>query len=630
MPNCRSIDVSIRIIFRYPCKFNTVRIIICIFSFLLLNAPSFGQDYFEWISPQPTGEILRHSEDKLKIKVRVKPSHPADAKFDILVNGKSLYQNSKANTVPLIINNVISEEISITKDETKSIKIIMTTKGERYMSEPLFVVNGTPSPSRLILLSIGPNPPIIDYTEEDAIDFQKAFSKQHCGTLYDDFLQQRLIGEDAGYVKILESITKMSKAHDITPFDVFILFISSHGTIRDGELYIQPNDFKNTDIKDTEISMQQILDRLDLIDTRKLIFLDTCESGDTTYSNSDYFRGSNKIDQKTGYMIMAAGEKISYHHDDWKNGAFTEAILEGLRGKANENEDEYISINEIFNYIKNRVPELCKGVRTPTIQKPVMVLNELGDFRFFKYDRFCSPILSGEEDFYPARTFRNGEFKIGSPKGEKKRQKNEKQKKVTIKKDFEMGTYEITNQQYCEFLNDEDTPQAGIPNWIDLENIHCKIKGKNRNFSPKEGFENYPVVMVSWYGARRFAEWLSAKDCLYEYSLPTEQQWEYVARNGGNPPYEIYPCRNTHDLPDSKRIKAVGSYGDCRGIYDMSTNVAEWCDNKAPKGTKAIKGGSFEFPDEWCRIASKHELLPEIKKKDLGFRLIRIEQSDCD
>ena len=68
-----------------------------------------------------------------------------------------------------------------------------------------------------------------------------------------------------------------------------------------------------------------------------------------------------------------------------------------------------------------------------------------------------------------------------------------------------MGKNEVTNTQYCEFLNQRGNGIGGGGTWLYLE--HSKIEKNGNEFIPKPDYENHPVVSISWDGAIEFAKW---------------------------------------------------------------------------------------------------------------------------
>ncbi len=199
---------------------------------------------------------------------------------------------------------------------------------------------------------------------------------------------------------------------------------------------------------------------------------------------------------------------------------------------------------------------------------------------------------------------------------------------VTLTSDFQIGKYEVTNQQYADMLNyalekgylDKNAlsesakrrEARGVSKspqkYQDLFDEHSQITYENGAFKPHPGKANYPVVEVTWYGAAFYCNMLGEKEGLsplYDlddwscqvygktgYRLPSEAEWEYAAvfDDGrsfpwGNEAYDDSRANAGHKVknPVDVDTKAVGSFsptGDSKlGIADMTGNVAEWCND---------------------------------------------------
>ena len=185
-----------------------------------------------------------------------------------------------------------------------------------------------------------------------------------------------------------------------------------------------------------------------------------------------------------------------------------------------------------------------------------------------------------------------GWFLMGSPETEKDRCVNEVQHKVTISKAFYMGVYEVTVDQYAQFVkNSGYKTDAEKDGWsADFEIIEGKVTVKKANGCSwrNPGFDQkgvHPVVCVSWGNAQAFCKWLSKKTGNTGV-LPTEAQWEYACRAGTN-------TRFSFGDKDEDLCK-YGNYCD-----ESNTNGVPWQDNEHRDGfDKTAPVGSFK-PNAW-------------------------------
>jgi len=193
---------------------------------------------------------------------------------------------------------------------------------------------------------------------------------------------------------------------------------------------------------------------------------------------------------------------------------------------------------------------------------------------------------------------------------------------------FMMDRTEVSNNEYAEFVS--ATKHAAPTHWV--------------NNRPSFGQELWPVVNVSFDDAVAFAAWRSKRDRV-TYRLPTEEEWEYAARNGERS--DLYPWG-----PDwlaglavlkEATPQAVGSRpagANQWGVVDLIGNVWEWTSSKVwvyPGNSTqvssdkqdwiAIRGGCYVSdpanPDVPVSACLRSFVPATTKNTLLGFRLVR-------
>jgi len=211
---------------------------------------------------------------------------------------------------------------------------------------------------------------------------------------------------------------------------------------------------------------------------------------------------------------------------------------------------------------------------------------------------------------------------------------------VSLTRNFEIGKYEVTNQEFVEFLNSaavpfyeedihnpidgkgwlnghpvietsKDDPSTGIYYDPIAQEWKTKTAWTNTNVEPNVivplNYAAMPVVRVSWYGAAFFCDWLSQMSGYAQaydsssgevrnvprdnggYRLPTEAEWEYCARGGGGDTLysgtNLFPANYAwfawnNDMMDGagSRVHEVGQkLPNSLELYDMTGNVFEMC-----------------------------------------------------
>lgn len=222
-------------------------------------------------------------------------------------------------------------------------------------------------------------------------------------------------------------------------------------------------------------------------------------------------------------------------------------------------------------------------------------------------------ITSLLNDMVPVK---GGKFEMGASKKDKLAEENEKpQHKVTLSS-YYICKYEVT------------------------QDLWLAVMGKN----PSHFRGNMlPVEQVSWLDCQTFIQKLNQITGL-TFRLPTEAQWEYAARGGSKSKKYLYAGGKKLDKvawSSSNSKDKTHNVGDKTpnelGLYDMSGNVMEWCNdfsgldyyknspNKDPQGPDGayyvLRGGHWASEPAACRITYRGRALPDYKYYYAGFRL---------
>jgi formylglycine-generating enzyme required for sulfatase activity len=236
-------------------------------------------------------------------------------------------------------------------------------------------------------------------------------------------------------------------------------------------------------------------------------------------------------------------------------------------------------------------------------------------------------------------------FIMGSPVTEKFREKDEAQRAVTLTKDFEVMTTEVTQSMYVKVMGKNP---SSFQRYSDCPlTFAAKFSKKTKQVVTL--CPHHPVEEVNYEDAQIFIALINAKTGL-KYRLPTEAEWEYAARAGSVTPYFFGKSRKklkkyaiyTHNA--GRKTHQVGSIRTFAnkpnpfGLYDMYGNVGEWVQDRYttspvggvnPKGPsrgnyRVIRGGSWRWTDYMQRSASRGYDRPDTRNHSVGFRLVRI------
>jgi formylglycine-generating enzyme required for sulfatase activity len=198
---------------------------------------------------------------------------------------------------------------------------------------------------------------------------------------------------------------------------------------------------------------------------------------------------------------------------------------------------------------------------------------------------------------------------------------------VSIRKAFYIGQREVTYEEW-----DACIAEGG-----------CKQRPDDRGL----GRARRPVTDIDWDDAKGYTAWLSQRTG-HAYRLPTESEWEYVARAGTTTSYpwgrtvekDRANCIGCTSDPVKRAIDTGSFQPNAFGIYDMAGNAAEWvedCWNDNYRGAptdgsawtkplcreRVLRGGSFNNDPRYLRSAARFKYDHDVRFYTNGFRVVR-------
>lgn len=197
---------------------------------------------------------------------------------------------------------------------------------------------------------------------------------------------------------------------------------------------------------------------------------------------------------------------------------------------------------------------------------------------------------------------------------------------------FFLSRYQVTATEFCFFLNDI----GGNKGRLIRTGRACTLEQVGNFYRPVSGCENHPANCVSYTGAAMFCDWL-AKRAGLTYRLPTEAEWEFVARGLGVSPETNCYGRQLSSVEET--LCPVDAFTQSAlGFYQLLGNVAEWCrdpyagnynhgsvpNQDAPSGRLYVaRGGSWSSPEDELVPTRRRVHIGQTFSPTIGFRVAR-------
>jgi len=242
----------------------------------------------------------------------------------------------------------------------------------------------------LYVLAVGsdqyaPDFPDLRFAATDARSLADELSRQQ-GGMYTRVYSTVLTDDAATKENIFSALRDFG---DMTPRDVLVMFFSGHG-VRERDkkgrsrYYYLPSGTKRDAVAMQGMAWDDFTSELSKLSAgRVILLLDACHSGDVS-SGASNEKVAASIAGKAGIVFTSSsGNEYSYEDVRWGHGAFTKALLDGMRGAADFTKDSIVDWSELQLYVSTTVRSLTRGAQNPMVPR----LEQFGNFDFVRIRR---------------------------------------------------------------------------------------------------------------------------------------------------------------------------------------------------------------------------------------------------
>jgi formylglycine-generating enzyme required for sulfatase activity len=500
---------------------------------------------------------------------------------------------------------------------------------------------------------------------------QAGFDRRHVRLLHDGAKENSFRPFKANIEQQLDNLLSLAEADDLV-----IVSFSGHGMHIDGKSYLCPNEANDTKPDQTMIAVDDVYKKFsDCKAALKLLIVDACRNDPRPAGRKSATPSADRTQlgavferPPEGIVVLAscAPGQISWEDEGLKHGVFMHHVLDGLSGKADGNKNGRVTLGELYDYASSET-KLHVFNKFNDAQVPAQRGEINGVFELPRSSRTVEIVnsIGLRLTQLPA-----GEFLMGTANEDPVGYWNETPRHtVRITKAFYIGTFEVTRGQFAQFVAatnyvtepEQDGLGGRITNERGLWEKRPETNWRDPGFAQTD---EHPVVNVTWNDAKAFCDWLSEKEG-NTYRLPTEAEWEYACRAGtetryynGDEAEGLVEIANIADATAKAKFPSwetiagrdgylytapVGRFAPNKfGLYDMSGNVWEWCDDwydmnyyktsraEDPAGfttgeERVSRGGSWDYTAVDARSAHRSRDVPSERYNDVGFRVVREE-----
>lgn len=207
--------------------------------------------------------------------------------------------------------------------------------------------------------------PVLKYTDDDAYHIYAFLKSPEGGALPDEQIRV-LIDEDATRTNIISAMRQTFLKADEN--DVVLLYFSGHGL--QGSFLPVDFDGYNNRLKHEEV-------KAIFAETKakhKLCLADACHSGTLTAMKGPldgtlkkYYKAFEDSEGGTALLLSSKGDEVSLEDQGLRQGIYSHFLIRGLKGEADVNKNDIVTIQELFDFVYKRVRHYTANIQTPTI-----------------------------------------------------------------------------------------------------------------------------------------------------------------------------------------------------------------------------------------------------------------------
>jgi len=333
---------------------------------------------WEWYDPQGN---LYHTTADFPLKAsKGKYMKQATAWHSLVVKGDNAADLPGQWNVKVYINDeFVDSETFMLASLTKSVELKSIVAAKPLLKDWGFII-GVQDYAHL---------PSVDYARKDALIIREYFIKV-LGVPEENIIT--LIDSDATKGQIEGYLENYIPANVDKATTLYVYF-AGHGApgMDKGDPYIVPYDGDIRFIEQTGYKLQKLYQDLEKMDVRQTyVFLDSCFSGVASRAAEMLAKGvrptlmhTKEIELKNDKVISLSATsqgQTSNPYPDAEHGLFTYYLLKAMRGDADTDEDQWVSVKEMYDYVAMHVPKVARRLgsdQTPSINPPVDSLRDI-------------------------------------------------------------------------------------------------------------------------------------------------------------------------------------------------------------------------------------------------------------